>query len=285
MCCVGCVGPAVLCIWTTSSRSENLSRQCDHCRRPDCLVSAADLTAVETETQSLLVDQPFATSEMGDSMDSDLLLELSGETWVASALMEELTWDIPTVGADIDLVTATREDQMLQTVRSWVESGKAPPWPDCAGLSPELRCWRLQIGNLKLDSVGRLWRRRSPPAGGSQLVVPVRERQELIRQFHDSLFAGHLGITHTIFRLLDRVYWPGLRRDVKTYITSCTICLARKSPCPRRASNGTCGSRSSMGTSGYGLIRHVGYHNTGKQICSRYGGLFLQVDGGLPIAR
>ena len=55
---------------------------------------------------------------------------------------------------------------------------------------------------------------------------------------HDSLFAGHLGITRTIFRLLDRVYWPGLRRDVKTYITSCTICLARKSPCPRGAQMG-----------------------------------------------
>ena len=53
--------------------------------------------------------------------------------------------------------------------------------------------------------MGRLWRRRSPPSEGSQLVVPDRERQELIRQFHDSLFAGHLGITHTIFRLLDRV--------------------------------------------------------------------------------
>ena len=44
-----------------------------------------------------------------------------------------------------------------------------------AGMSPELRCWRLQVGNLKIDSVGRLWRRRSPPSEGSQLVVPVRE--------------------------------------------------------------------------------------------------------------
>ena len=137
-------------------------------------------------------------------MDSDLLPELSGETWVASALLDELTWDLPTVEADIDL---------LQTVRSWVESGNAPPWPACAGLSPELRCWRLQVGNLKIDSVGRLWRRRSPPSVGSQLVVPVREHQELIRQFHDSLFAGHLGITRTIFRLLDRVYWPGQCRQ------------------------------------------------------------------------
>ena len=77
---------------------------------------------------------------MGDSMDSDLLPELSGETWVASALLDELMWDLPTVGADIDLVTATREDQMLQTVRSCVESRNAPPWLACAGLSPELHC-------------------------------------------------------------------------------------------------------------------------------------------------
>ena len=69
-------------------------------------------------------------------------------------------------------------------------------------------------------------------------MVPVRKRQDLIRQFHDSLFAGHLGITQTVFRLLDRVYWPGLRGDVQTYIKSCTICIARKSPCPRRAPMG-----------------------------------------------
>ena len=77
---------------------------------------------------------------------------------------------------------------------------------------------------MTMDSVGRLWRRRAPPSEGLQLVVPVRERHDLIRRFHDSLFAGHLGVTCTIFRLLDRVYWPGLRRDVRTYIASCTVC-------------------------------------------------------------
>ena len=29
-------------------------------------------------------------------------------------------------------------------------------------------------------------------------------------------------------------YWPGLRGDVQTYIKSCTVCIARKSPCPRK---------------------------------------------------
>ena len=52
---------------------------------------------------------------------------------------------------------------------------------------------------------------------------------------------------------------------------------------PVESTDGTCGSRSLMGKSG--LIGYVGYHNTGKQICSRYGGVFLQVDGGMPITR
>ena len=78
------------------SIADGMSRQCGQCKRPDCPVSAADLPAVEADTQSLLVDQPFASSEMGDSMDSDLLPELSGETWVTSALLEELTVDLPT---------------------------------------------------------------------------------------------------------------------------------------------------------------------------------------------
>ena len=171
-------------------------------------------------------------------MDADLLPECSGETWVASALIDELTVDLPAPGVGDDLVSDTARDKMLQTVRSWVVSGVAPLWSECAGLSPELRSWRLQVGNIKIDSEGRLWRRRSPPAVGSQLVIPVKKRRGFIREFHDSLFAGHLGITRTVYRLLDRVYWPGLRGDVRTYIKSCTICIARKSPCPRKVPMG-----------------------------------------------
>ena len=91
--------------------------------------------------------------------------------------------------------------------------GVIPTWTDCAGLSPELRCWRLQItvgdyswrlqiGNLSIDTEG-LWRRRAPPSGASQLVVPHSERQDMIRQFHDSLFAGHLGVSRTVLIRVD----------------------------------------------------------------------------------
>ena len=94
------------------------------------------------------------------------------------------------------------------------------------------------MGNLSIDTDGRLWRRRAPSSVGSQLVLAQSERRSMIHRFHDSLFAGHLGVSRTVFRLQTRVYWPELQQDVRTYVASCTVCLARKSPCPRRAPMG-----------------------------------------------
>ena len=206
--------------------------------RPGCPVSSPDSRVDDVDSTTALLDQPFASSEMGDSMDADLLLELSGETWVAATYMDELKVDLPLIGSDLDLVVASRQDVTLDTVRKWVQSGAAPAWSECLGLSPELRCWRLQVGNLSVVMEGRLWRRQAPPAMSFQLVVPARKRQDLIRCFHDSLFAGHLGVSRTTYRQLDRVYWPGMRQGVRLYLVLCAVCLARKSPCPRRAPMG-----------------------------------------------
>ena len=63
---------------------------------------------------------------------------------------------------------------------------------------------------LSVDTEGRSWRHRAPLVMSSQLVVPASECQDLIRRFHDSLFADHLGVSRTTYHLLDRVYWPGL---------------------------------------------------------------------------
>ena len=78
------------------------------------------------DSTTALLDLPFASSEMGDSMDADLLPELSGETWVAATYMDELTADLPTTGSDLDLVVASLQYVILTTVRKWVQSGAAP---------------------------------------------------------------------------------------------------------------------------------------------------------------
>ena len=81
-------------------------------------------------------------------MDVDLFSELSGETWVAASYLEEVNADLEPAGSEPDFITASWLDNALITVCEWVQVGSAPSWSDCSGLSPELRSWQLQFGNL-----------------------------------------------------------------------------------------------------------------------------------------
>ena len=98
------------------ANADGMSRQCGQCQRPDCPVSATDSLIEENDPETEMVDQPFAASEIGESMDADLLSELSGETWVASALIEEFTADLLPAGSNVDLITESRHDDTLATV-------------------------------------------------------------------------------------------------------------------------------------------------------------------------
>ena len=93
-------------------------------------------------------------------MDADLLPELSAETWVASALLEEFTVDLLPAGTNVDLITASRQDATLATVREWIRSESTPAWAECPGLSPELRCWRCSRGLRFLRR--KYWERGRP---------------------------------------------------------------------------------------------------------------------------
>ena len=208
---MGC-WPVGTCCWDNFWLPSSIVRGPSMPMRMVCPANAASVRG-----QIARFPQPFASSEMGESMDTDLLPELSSETWVASTLLDGMPADLLPAGADLDLIVASRQHRTLATVREWVQSGNVPLWADCAGLSPELRCWRLQVGNLSIDMDGRLWRRPAPPSGASQLVVPHSERRDMIRRFHDSLFAGHLGVSRTVFHLQSRVYWPGLRMYKRTW--------------------------------------------------------------------
>ena len=50
------------------ANADGMSRQYGQCLRPDCPVSSSDLRIVDMDPSSVLLDQPFASSEMGDSI-------------------------------------------------------------------------------------------------------------------------------------------------------------------------------------------------------------------------
>ena len=103
-----------------------MSRQCGQCQKPECPLSSLDSQVAELDTSLVLLDQPFASSEMGDSMDADLVPELSGETWVAATLLEGPTADLLPAGSDMDLIVASRQDATLTNVCEWVQLGVIP---------------------------------------------------------------------------------------------------------------------------------------------------------------
>ena len=60
------------------ANADGMSRQCGQCQRPYGPVSSSDLLVAKLYIISALLDQPFASSERDESMDADLLPELSG---------------------------------------------------------------------------------------------------------------------------------------------------------------------------------------------------------------
>ncbi|PRP79435.1 retrotransposable element protein [Planoprotostelium fungivorum] len=60
------------------------------------------------------------------------------------------------------------------------------------------------------------------------LYVPEELRTDVLITRHDSLTAGHWGVTKTIELIERDFWWPQLRRDVKDFISTCHTCIRTK---------------------------------------------------------
>jgi hypothetical protein len=50
----------------------------------------------------------------------------------------------------------------------------------------------------------------------------------LITQMHDNSSNGHIGLTSTLAKALDRFWWKRIRQDVKKFCIRCVVCLRAK---------------------------------------------------------
>jgi RNase H-like domain found in reverse transcriptase/Reverse transcriptase (RNA-dependent DNA polymerase)/Integrase zinc binding domain/Chromo (CHRromatin Organisation MOdifier) domain/Aspartyl protease len=60
------------------------------------------------------------------------------------------------------------------------------------------------------------------------VYVPTRERNEIIRMFHEETHQGHQGIDKTIEKIGRTYYFPGMNRTVRTWIGNCDVCRKTK---------------------------------------------------------
>ncbi|KAL6224518.1 hypothetical protein ACLB2K_003373 [Fragaria x ananassa] len=73
------------------------------------------------------------------------------------------------------------------------------------------------------DRQGRLYYK-------GKIYVPETSewRAQILHEFHGFLQAGHSGYLKTLVRLQRNFSWPGIRKDVKLYVTSCDHCQRQK---------------------------------------------------------
>ena len=77
-----------------------------------------------------------------------------------------------------------------------------------------------------MDDDEVIYRRRKN--GEHQLVVPASLTRKVISLNHDPVTVGHPGRNRALSILCLRFYWPGMRRDVETYIQQCHTCQRTK---------------------------------------------------------
>ena len=133
-------------------------------------------------------------------------------------------------GTKNDMQQAEGDDQSLSTVLSWVKNGKQPHRSVLQGQSRDI--WVLWNNSDSLKVVNDILCRsfEDSSTGQSHLQVPTTLRPKILESFHSSTTAAHLGVTKTLEKLRTRFYWPGHKKDVSVFVSSCLVCQERNSP-------------------------------------------------------
>ena len=198
--------------------ADGLSR-CPQCDRGTCAPIKISVTSDP--------EQPYASSCVGSSLDSELIPLESGETCMAAVML--------TQSANSKLITeAQMTDIDITIVRSWFIARKFPArTQEFAPASHDLKSYWIGRKSLFLDDNNILWRNRSEKSLRAQLVVPRSLRDTVFNDSHHTTYGGHFGITHTHSKLQLHYFWPGMSDFVRDRISACHKCVARKSPVNR----------------------------------------------------
>ena len=201
-----------------NGNADGLSR-CPQCERGTC--------APATDNSHSDPEQPYSTSCIGSSLDSELIPLESGETCVAAVMIAQ--------SENSKLITtAQKTDSEISIVREWPVTEKCPPCiQDFAPASYELKAYWIGRKSLFLDKDNILWRNRSDAGSRAQLVVPRSLRDTIFNDSHHTTYGGHFGITHTHSKIQLHYFWPGMSDFVRDRISACHKCVARKSPVNR----------------------------------------------------
>jgi transposase InsO family protein len=112
-----------------------------------------------------------------------------------------------------ELRDSTANDPTMQGVVMYTLTG----WPQYAqDVSANLRDYYNERGFLSVSDGLLMY--------GERIVIPRSMRPVILDKMHE----GHLGINKTLERAKMSAWWPGMTKDIKHVVTTCTHCQARQ---------------------------------------------------------
>jgi hypothetical protein len=126
---------------------------------------------------------------------------------------------------DPRFLQAAKEDNVLITVRAWVEGGSKVKEP--MKLEPSLRRYHNKFERLSVNKEGLLCvTYYNPQKKLAQKLVCVPEEmiEEIIRVHHE-ITSGHLAAEKTRSSILQKFYFPDMQERVRLFCQTCSQCF------------------------------------------------------------
>ena len=142
------------------------------------------------------------------------------------------SWTQKEKGTKSDMKQSQEDDQSLSSALSWNKNGKQPHRSVFQGQSRDTWVQWNNLDSLKVvnDILCRTFWDSSTGQSHLQQVVLTTLRSKVLDFINSFTTAAHLGVTKTLEKLRAGFYWPGHKKGVSVFVSSCFVCQHYNSP-------------------------------------------------------
>ncbi|UYV73515.1 hypothetical protein LAZ67_10003901, partial [Cordylochernes scorpioides] len=87
---------------------------------------------------------------------------------------------------------------------------------------------RLFLNQITDEEDKFIEKKPNPEGRAWLLVVPENKKREIMKEYHNHMSNGHLGVARTMYRIKSKYFWPSMLKDVSEFVKTCHLCQSRK---------------------------------------------------------
>ncbi|RWS24587.1 Retrovirus-related Pol polyprotein from transposon-like protein [Leptotrombidium deliense] len=62
----------------------------------------------------------------------------------------------------------------------------------------------------------------------NQLVLPMKDRINILKEYHSSSLSAHIGVVKTYLKIRRKYYWPKMKESIRKFVECCDVCQRTK---------------------------------------------------------